>query len=144
VKILVLHGPNLNILGKREPEIYGKTTLDQINSDIYKFAQENSIEISIYQSNHEGELVTKIQEAINIYDAIVINPAAYTHTSIAIRDAISASNIPTIEVHLTNIFSREDFRHKSLISGVVSGVISGFGANSYILGIMAAINILKR
>ncbi len=144
MKILVLHGPNLNILGKREPEIYGKTTLDQINSDIYKFAQENSIEISIYQSNHEGELVTKIQEAINIYDAIVINPAAYTHTSIAIRDAISASNIPTIEVHLTNIFSREDFRHKSLISGVVSGVISGFGANSYILGIMAAINILKR
>jgi 3-dehydroquinate dehydratase II len=136
-KILVLHGPNLNLLGSRENEIYGDVTLEEINKRIKKFAKEKGCVVEVYQSNHEGELVTKIQEAKGVVDAMVINPAAYTHTSIAIRDAIAAAKIPTVEVHLSNIYRREEFRQKSLTAPIALGVISGFGANSYLLGLQA-------
>ena len=136
-KILVLHGPNLNLLGSRENEIYGDLTLEEINKRIKKFAQEKGCVVEVYQSNHEGELVTKIQEAKGVVDAIVINPAAYTHTSIAIRDALAAAKIPTVEVHLSNIYRREEFRQKSLTAPIALGVISGFGATSYLLGLQA-------
>ena len=136
-KILVLHGPNLNLLGSRENEIYGDLTLAEINKRIKKFAKEKGFVVELYQSNHEGELVTKIQEAKGTVDAMVINPAAYTHTSIAIRDALAAAKIPTVEVHLSNIYRREEFRQKSLTAPIALGVISGFGANSYLLGLQA-------
>jgi 3-dehydroquinate dehydratase-2 len=136
-KILVLHGPNLNLLGSRENEIYGDLTLEEINKRIKKFAKEKGCLVELYQSNHEGELVTKIQEARGIVDAIVINPAAYTHTSIAIRDALAAAKIPTVGVHLSNIYRREEFRQKSLTAPIALGVISGFGVNSYLLGLQA-------
>ena len=136
-KILVLHGPNLNLLGSRENEIYGDLTLEEINKRIKKFAKEKGFVVELYQSNHEGELVTKIQEAKGAVDAMVINPAAYTHTSIAIRDALAAAKIPTVEVHLSNLYRREEFRQKSLTAPIALGVISGFGANSYLLGLQA-------
>jgi len=136
-KILVLHGPNLNLLGSRENEIYGDLTLAEINKRIKKFAKEKGFLVEVYQSNHEGELVTKIQEAKGVVDAMVINPAAYTHTSIAIRDALAAAKIPTVEVHLSNIYRREEFRKKSLTAPIALGVISGFGATSYLLGLQA-------
>lgn len=136
-KILVLHGPNLNLLGSRENEIYGDLTLAEINKRIKKFAKEKGFVVEFYQSNHEGELVTKIQEAKGTVDAMVINPAAYTHTSIAIRDALAAAKIPTVEVHLSNIYRREEFRQKSLTAPIALGVISGFGATSYLLGLQA-------
>jgi 3-dehydroquinate dehydratase II len=136
-KILVLHGPNLNLLGSRENEIYGDLTLEEINKRIKKFAKEKGFVVELYQSNHEGELVTKIQEAKGTVDAMVITPAAYTHTSIAMRDALAAAKIPTVEVHLSNIYSREEFRQKSLTAPIALGVISGFGANSYLLGLQA-------
>jgi 3-dehydroquinate dehydratase-2 len=136
-KILVLHGPNLNLLGSRENEIYGDLTLAEINKRIKKFAKKKGFVVELYQSNHEGELVTKIQEAKGVVDAMVINPAAYTHTSIAIRDAIAAAKIPTVEVHLSNIYRREEFRQKSLTAPIALGVISGFGATSYLLGLQA-------
>lgn len=142
-KILVLHGPNLNLLGSRENEIYGDLTLAEINKWIKKFAKEKGFAVELYQSNHEGELVTKIQEAREIVDAILINPAAYTHTSIAIRDALAAVNIPVVEVHLSNIYRREDFRKISLSAPIAVGVISGFGAFSYILGLRAAWEIIS-
>lgn|SRR5574344_245840 len=137
MKILVLNGPNLNMLGVREPEKYGKTSLAEINKDLYAYSFELGINIEIFQSNSEGELVTKIQEAMGSFDGILINPAAYTHTSVAIRDAISAVNLPTVEIHLTNIYSREDFRQKSLIAPVCVGQISGFGKNVYKFGLKA-------
>lgn len=143
MKILVIHGPNLNLLGKREPEKYGTTTLNEINSLLEKEASNLNVELNFYQSNTEGEIVTKIQEAMGIYDGIVINPAAYTHTSIAIRDAILAVNIPTVEVHLSNIHQREEFRHISYIAPVALGQICGFGADSYRLGLLAIVNRLK-
>jgi len=136
-KILVLHGPNLNILGSRENEIYGELTLAEINERIKKFAKEKGFAVELYQSNHEGELVTKIQEAKGTVDALVINPAAYTHTSIAIRDALAAAEIPTVEVHLSNIYRREKFRQKSFTAPIALGVISGFGVTSYLLGLQA-------
>jgi 3-dehydroquinate dehydratase-2 len=136
-KVLVLHGPNLNLLGSRENEIYGNLTLAEINKRIKKFAKEKGFVVELYQSNHEGELVTKIQEAKGTVDAMVINPAAYTHTSIAIRDALAAAKIPTVEVHLSNIYRREEFRQKSFTAPIALGVISGFGANSYLLGLQA-------
>lgn len=136
-KFLVLHGPNLNLLGNRENEIYGDLTLAEINTRIKNFAQKKGFAVEVYQSNHEGELVTKIQEAKGNVDALVINPAAYTHTSIAIRDALAAANIPAVEVHLSNIYNREEFRQKSLTAPIALGVISGFGAMSYILGLQA-------
>ena len=142
-KILVLNGPNLNLLGKRQPEIYGKLTLEQIDQKVRALAQELGVEIEIRQSNHEGELVSWIQEAPKQFGAIVINPAAYTHTSIAMRDAITAAGIPTIEIHLSNIHKREPFRHHSHIAEVAVGQIAGFGVNSYLLGIRAAAELIQ-
>jgi 3-dehydroquinate dehydratase-2 len=141
-KILVIHGPNLNLLGKREPSIYGTFTIEDINNSIKRLADELGVEVSIRQSNHEGEIIDMIHDAGG-YDALIINPAAYTHTSLAIRDAISAVDIPTIEVHISNIHKREDFRQKSLIAPVVSGQISGFGPDSYLLALRAAVTIIN-
>jgi len=143
-KILVIHGPNLDLLGKREPEIYGKVTLAKINQKLKNLAKAKKISLKIIQSNHEGEIVDTIGKSKKQFDALLINPAAYTHTSVAIRDAIAACGIPTVEVHLSNIYSREEFRHTSLIAPVASGQISGFGINSYILGLEAAISLLSK
>lgn len=142
-RILVLHGPNLNMLGKREQSVYGQTSLKAINASIAKLAKQERIQVEMRQSNKEGELVTWIQEAKDQFDAIVINPAGYTHTSVAIRDAIAAVAIPTIEVHLSNIYKREEFRHQSYVAGVALGQISGFGPTGYLLGIRAAIEHLR-
>jgi len=142
INILVIHGPNLNLLGKREPEIYGQWTLDDINARLVVLAEENGINLKIMQSNHEGEIVSFIGENMDWADGIIINPAAYTHTSIAIRDALSAVNLQVIEVHLSNIYQRESFRHFSYISPIAVGVISGFGAISYELALRAMIEIL--
>ena len=142
-KILIIHGPNLNLLGKREPEIYGTTTIKSIDSALKEVAKSHGVELETYQSNHEGEIVSKIGAADDVFDAIVINPAAYTHTSVAIRDAVAAIRIPVIEVHLSNIYAREEFRRESLVAPVAKGQVSGFGAKSYELGLLAAINILK-
>jgi len=141
-KILVIHGPNLDLLGQREPAIYGKTTLKQINLGLAQLAKKKKVSLKIIQSNHEGKIVDLIGKAKNKFQGLLINPAAYTHTSVAIRDAIAASGITTVEVHLSNIYSREEFRHKSLISPVAKGTILGFGANSYILGLSALIDLL--
>jgi 3-dehydroquinate dehydratase-2 len=141
MNILVLHGPNLNLLGKREPTIYGTTTLADIDDRLRRRAIHMGAEIDCRQSNLEGELVTWIQQAEGKHDVIILNAAAYTHTSVALRDAITAVSIPTIEVHLSNVHAREEFRHQSLIAPVCRGVILGFGANSYILALEAAVNI---
>ncbi|MER3447148.1 MAG: type II 3-dehydroquinate dehydratase [Candidatus Dadabacteria bacterium] len=143
MKILIIHGPNLNLLGKREPQIYGNTTLEGINSLLKKEADALEVEIEFFQSNSEGEIVTEIQEAMGRFNGIVINPGAYTHTSVAIRDAITAVGIPTVEVHISNIYRREDFRKNSFISGVALGVISGFGSDSYLLGLRGLVDYLK-
>jgi 3-dehydroquinate dehydratase-2 len=143
-RILVIHGPNLNLLGKREPEIYGSVTLEEINQAIQFLSKELNIEVECFQSNHEGEIVDKIGNMIGKFDGLVINPGAYTHTSIAIPDAIAGVGIPTVEVHLSNIYKREEFRHKSFIAKVAVGQISGFGKLSYLLGLRAIVNILKR
>ena len=143
-KILVIHGPNLNLLGKREVDIYGDVTIEEINKDLKTLAKAKKVTLDIIQSNHEGEIVERIGKAKSRYDAILINPAAYTHTSVAIRDAISAVDIPTVEVHLSNIYAREEFRHTSLIAPVARGQVSGFGKMSYFLGLEAAIALLKR
>ncbi len=144
-KILVIHGPNLNLLGEREKDIYGQTTLADINQQLEGLAKKNSFELSVIQSNHEGEIVDAIGKAKqNQIQGILINPAAYTHTSVAIRDAILAVQLPTVEVHLSNIYAREDFRHTSLIAGVSSGQITGFGVNSYLLGLQALIQLLSK
>jgi 3-dehydroquinate dehydratase-2 len=143
MKILVINGPNLNLLGKREPEIYGADTLDDINRRITTLAGELGVEVAFFQSNHEGELVQKIQDAMGAYQAIVINPGAYTHTSVALRDAISSTGIPTIEAHISNIYKREEFRHHSYISGVAVGQIAGFGPDSYLLALRAAAGLKK-
>jgi 3-dehydroquinate dehydratase II len=144
VKILVIHGPNLNLLGNREPGIYGKVTIEGINKKLKEIAKKKKVALEIFQSNHEGEIVDKIGKAKNKYDALLINPAAYTHTSVAIRDAILAIGIPAVEIHLSNIYAREDFRHNSLIAAVVKGQISGFGVDSYLYGLDAAINLAKK
>jgi 3-dehydroquinate dehydratase II len=138
-KILILNGPNLNLLGKRQPDIYGRLTLEQINQRVRALATELGVEVDIRQSNHEGELVTWIQQALGQFGAIVINPAAYTHSSIAMRDAITAVGLPTIEIHLSNIHKREPFRHHSYIAEAAIGQITGFGAESYLLGLRAAV-----
>ena len=138
-KILVIHGPNLNLLGSREVDVYGKFTIKDIDSALNKKAKEAKVSLDIIQSNHEGEIVDAIQKSSGVYGAIVINPAAYTHTSVAIRDAIAAVRVPTIEVHISNIYAREEFRHTSLIAPVARGQVSGFGMTSYLLGLEAAI-----
>ena len=141
VKILVIHGPNLQLLGHREPQVYGKVTIKEINTSLIEQAKKKGVELDIIQSNHEGEIVDLIGKAYGNYRAILINPAAYTHTSVAIRDAIAACKVPAIEVHLSNIFSREEFRRTSLIAPVAVGVISGFGKTSYLMGLEVAIEI---
>ncbi len=141
MKILFLNGPNLNLLGTREPDIYGQTTLADIETKVHERAAELKVAIDFRQTNLEGELVGWIQQARGKFDVIVINAAAYTHTSIALRDAIAASGVPTIEIHLSNIHAREEFRHKSLIAPVCRGQITGFGWKSYILGLEAAVYV---
>ena len=141
MKILFLNGPNLNLLGQREPEVYGRTTLKDIEAKVRERAAKVGAEIDFKQSNLEGEIVAWIQQAKGNCDVIVLNAAAYTHTSIALRDAIVAVGIPTIEIHLSNIHAREEFRHKSLIAPVCKGQISGFGANSYVLAVEAAVSV---
>jgi 3-dehydroquinate dehydratase II len=143
-KILVLNGPNLNLLGKRQPEIYGTATLADIEKQVRSLAKELGVEIDFRQSNSEGELVTWIQEAADRFAALVINPAAYTHTSLAMRDAISAAAIPTVEIHISNIHRREAFRHHSYIAEVAVGQIAGFGAGSYLLGLRAAVELIQK
>jgi len=143
-KILVIHGPNLNLLGKREVDVYGSVTIDEINAELEKTAKAMKVSLDIVQSNHEGEIVEAIGASGGKFDAILINPAAYTHTSVAIRDAISAVKLPTVEVHLSNIYKREEFRHISLIAPVADGQISGFGKMSYILGLEAVIGLLDK
>jgi 3-dehydroquinate dehydratase II len=135
LRVLVLHGPNLNLLGDREASIYGTTSLDAIDSSLSKLGEDLGVSLDIRQSNHEGELVTWIQEARSGCQGIIINPAAYTHTSIAIRDALAAINVPVIEVHLSNIYRREEFRRHSYVSGVALGQISGFGPSGYLLAL---------
>ena len=143
LSVLVLHGPNLNLLGQREPEVYGATTLEQIDLSIEKLATTQSTRVTSLQSNHEGVLVDTIQSAFQTHDGLLINPAAYTHTSVAIRDAISAIAIPTVEVHLSNIHKREAFRHHSYVAPVAIGQISGFGWRSYLLGLQALVDWLR-
>ncbi len=142
-KILVIHGPNLNLLGQREPGIYGKVTLAAINNELKKIAKKKKVSLIIKQSNHEGEIVDLIGKAKSKFAGLLINPAAYTHTSVAIRDALAACGVLTIEVHLSNIYTREEFRHKSLISPVVKGTIMGFGSKSYTLGLNALLDLLN-
>ena len=140
--MLVIHGPNLNLLGTREPGVYGRVTLQEINGMLRKLAVKRNARLAIKQSNHEGEIVDLIGGAKLKFDAILINPAAYTHTSVAMRDAIAAAVLPVVEVHLSNIYAREDFRHKSLISPVARATIMGFGAKSYTLGLDALIDLI--
>lgn len=144
MRILVLHGPNLNLLGSREPEIYGRTSLAAIDRLIRAWARRTSTQVTIHQSNSEGELVDWIQRAASRYDVIVINPAAYTHTSVALRDAIAAVAVPAVEIHLSNPAAREPFRRQSFIAEVAVGQISGFGVDSYLLGLAAARTVAQR
>lgn len=143
MKIMVIQGPNLNMLGIREQNIYGPMKLENIHNEMKKQAEQNDVEIEFFQSNLEGEIVDKIQESLGDADAIIINPAAYTHTSIAIRDAIAAVSLPTIEVHISNVHRREEFRQKSLIAPVCAGSIVGFGPFGYHLAMMATMQILN-
>ena len=143
MKILIINGVNMNMLGLREPEKYGSMTLKQLEKELYAYSFELNIDIETFQSNHEGEIVEKIHNTKDSFDGIVINAGAYTHTSIAIRDAISAINLPCVEVHMTNIYKREELRHHSYIAPVCIGQISGFGADSYKLGLKAIVDFLK-
>lgn len=142
MKFLVLHGPNLNLLGSREPDVYGTTTLEEIDALVAKAASERGHEIESFQSNHEGELIDKLQGAAGSVAGVILNPGGFTHTSVALRDAVQAVDVPVVEVHLSNIYARESFRQHSLLSGVCAGVISGFGANSYLLGLEALVGIV--
>jgi len=140
--VLVLHGPNLNMLGKREPEIYGKETLENINSALMEKGRELALHVETFQSNHEGAIVDRIQAAFGKINGLIINPGAYTHTSVAIRDALLLLDMPIVEIHLSNIYKRESFRHHSFIAGVATGQISGFGAHGYILALEAVARLL--
>ena len=146
MKIIVINGPNLNMLGKREPEIYGSLTLEDIESFLASRAEvaDGDVNLSFFQSNSEGEIVTAIQDARGKFDGLIINPAAYTHTSVAIRDAILSAGLPVVEVHLSNIYRREDFRQKSFVSGVSVGIVSGFGAESYYLGLLGLVEHIRK
>jgi 3-dehydroquinate dehydratase-2 len=144
VRVLVINGPNLNALGRREPEIYGRETLDDIDVRLQALAAELEAQVETFQSNHEGALLDRIHAARGQIDAMIVNAAALTHTSIALRDAVLASDVPTVEVHLSNIHRRESFRHRSLLADVVSGQIQGFGGDSYLLGLRAAIGLVRR
>ena len=144
MKILVIHGPNLNLLGEREIGIYGRVTLEEINETMGRRADELGARIEYFQSNHEGDIIEKIQSARSGYECLIINPAAFTHYSIAIRDALATLEIPIIEVHISNIYSREPWRHKSVVAGVATGQISGFGADSYTLALEAAVRLARR
>ncbi len=144
MRILVIHGPNLQLLGERQPSIYGRADLASINRDLKRRAAARGATLAIVQSNHEGEIVERIGAAKGRFDALLINPAAYTHTSIAIRDAIEAAGVPAVEVHLSNIYAREPFRHQSLIAPVCQGQVCGFGPASYRLGLEAALALGER
>ena len=141
-KVLIIHGPNLNMLGKREPQIYGHQTLEEINTGLESKAAELGVQVETFQSNQEGDIVEKIQQARGAFHGILINPAAYTHTSIAIRDAISLLDIPVVEIHLSNIYQRESFRHTSMMSAVVRAQISGFGPHGYLLALEGLVQML--
>ena len=143
-KILVIHGPNLNLLGLREPEVYGSVTQRDIDRSLQTIAKEEKLSLKIFQSNSEGALVDAIQQAAGAYDGILINPAAYTHTSVALRDAVAAVGLPVVEVHLSNIYKREEFRHHSFIAPVAVGQVSGFGAYSYVLGLYGLVQEIDR
>ena len=143
MKILILHGPNLNLLGTREPDVYGSMTLDDINNKLIELGKDLGAEVKCQQSNHEGELIDALHDARTGADGVVFNPGGYTHTSVALRDAISAIQIPVVEVHLSNVYAREEFRHVSMISAVCEGKITGFGWRSYLLGLRALVDILK-
>ena len=140
--ILVVHGPNLNMLGKREPEHYGSRTLDDINASLHARAAELDIQMSTFQSNHEGEIVESIQKAVGRVQGLIINPAAFTHTSVAIRDAVLILDVPTIEVHLSNIHKRESFRHRSFVADIATAQISGLGASGYIYALQALAQLI--
>ncbi len=143
MRVLVIHGPNLHLLGRRQPSVYGTTDLGAINQELKRLAFKHSVTLTIAQSNHEGEIVGLIGKAKDLHDGLLINPAAYTHTSIAIRDAIEAAGIPAVEVHLSNIYAREPFRQHSLVSAVCRGQVTGFGALSYRLGLEALVALLQ-
>lgn len=143
MKIAVIQGPNLNMLGIREQHIYGPMSLEQIHEQMKASAEQNGVELEFFQSNLEGEIVDRIQESLGTVDGILINPAAYSHTSIAIKDALSAVNLPTVEVHISNIYKREEFRQKSVTAGASTGVISGFGPFGYHMGLMALTQIIS-
>lgn len=143
-KILVIHGPNLNMLGKREPDLYGKTTLAEINTNLKELGHRLGLAVETFQSNHEGAIVEKIQQAMGTCKGVIINPAAYTHTSVAIRDALLLLDIPVIEIHISNIFKRESFRHKSMITDIVTARISGFGVYGYNLALEGIARIIKQ
>ena len=144
MNILLINGPNLNLLGTREPEIYGNQTLDQIENELIHKAKQNGFKLECYQSNHEGKIVDKIQASIGNINGILINAGALTHTSVSLRDALVGSNIPFIELHISNIFNREDFRKESFLTDKAIGIISGFGLDSYFLSLDAIINFLKK
>ena len=143
ISILLLHGPNLNLLGTREPEIYGSLTLDEINTRIMEAGKELGVEVRTFQSNGEGTLIDALQDARTWASGVIFNPGGYTHTSFALRDAVSAIGIPVIEVHLSNVYAREEFRHQSLLSPVCKGKITGFGWRSYWLGLLALVKLLE-
>ncbi|MEE3326006.1 MAG: type II 3-dehydroquinate dehydratase [Myxococcota bacterium] len=142
-RILVIHGPNLNLLGQREPEVYGSTTLADIDADLADLASSEGCALECFQSNHEGELIDRIQAALGESDGILINPGGFTHSSVALRDALSAVALPVVEVHLSNVFARESFRHHSYVSGIALGVISGLGAKGYRMGLSALLDHLR-
>jgi 3-dehydroquinate dehydratase-2 len=143
MKILILHGPNLNLLGTREPEVYGSATLEDLNSHLTVLGKELGVEIKCLQSNHEGALIDALQDARTWAFGVLFNPGGYTHTSVALRDAISAIQIPVVEVHISNVYAREEFRHVSLVSAVCKGKVTGFGLLSYELGLRGLVDIIK-